>query len=168
MGLSGFQLFKPIFKEGCVMLTITCSLCFVLFFSPLEFGVASAPTADSELGFYRQLGGRRGRRALISLSPPFSGPLCRPLQAFALCSDIRSQTCRFPESRIFDSFGGTLRGDCASRTRHLRALAAASLCFPDEGIMIIIWKAGFLTGWCCAFQRELLAWNGIESRRVRF
>lgn len=33
MGLSGFQLFKPIFKEGCVMLTITCSLCF--FFSLL-------------------------------------------------------------------------------------------------------------------------------------
>lgn len=105
MGLSGFQLFKPIFKEGCVMLTITCSLCF--FFTPLEFGVAWAPTTESELGFYRQLGGQR-RRALISLSPASSGPLCCPLQAFALCTLMHSQTRRFPESCIFDSFGGAL------------------------------------------------------------
>lgn len=51
------------------MLTSTCSNCFVFFFTPLEFGVASVPTtAESELGFDRQLAGERRRFYNISVA----------------------------------------------------------------------------------------------------
>lgn len=62
MGLSGSQLFKHIFKEGCVMLTITCSWCFC---SSGVSGCFDARNSESELSvtsaFTEQLSGRRKR-----------------------------------------------------------------------------------------------------------
>lgn len=132
MGLSGSQLFKHIFKEGCVMLTITCSWCFCSSGVSGCFGAHNRVGAQHYGSFY-QTAQWTEKEALISLSLVSSTPLSSPLQAFPFAL-IATQTRRFPESRGFDSFGSAFRADSAAWLWYLQALSAAChRCCSTEG-----------------------------------
>ena len=125
MGLSGFQLFKHVFKKGCIMLAITCSWrstpLEILRFGSHAMSHCSQLTGSLKCLDFLLTALRTENGALISLSvvPSLSSLVLKNHSPFTL---IGPQTLWFPESRGFDSFGGACRADCASylhTSRHL-------------------------------------------------